>query len=121
MHVDSNEKLKLHIKPCLSEPKYTKLEDSSQLSSIKINNMMSDLMEFINELVDDQIQMRSCIPLTPELKEFYSKLMGLNTDEFLSSSENEDKDESDDVESYEKSVEKFLTPKKRFARKTVSG
>lgn len=74
--VDSNEKLKHHIKPHLTDPKYTKLKDSSKLSSIKIDNMMSDLVEFINELVDDQIQMRSCIPLTPELKEYYSKLMG---------------------------------------------
>ena len=123
MLVDSNAKLKYHIKPHLNEPKYTKLKDSSQLSSIKINNMMSDLVGFINELVDDQIEMRSCIPLTPELKDFYSKLMGRSVNGISSESEADDgeEDDSDDGEHYEKSVERFLTPRKRFTRKTVSG
>jgi hypothetical protein len=112
--VDSSEKLKHHIKPHLSVPKYSKLKDSSKLSSIKINNMMSDLVGFINELVDDQIQMRSCIPLTPELRDFYGKLMGRKVDDV-------EGDVEDDVgERYEKSVERFLTPRKRFTRKVVS-
>jgi hypothetical protein len=119
--VDSNQKLKHHIKPHLNVPNYTKLKDSSQLSSIKINNMMSDLVEFINELVDDQIQMRSCIPLTPELKDFYRKLMGRDIDEEDSSDNQIDDVYGDDEgERYEKSVERFLTPKKRFTRKVVS-
>lgn len=104
--VNANEKMKLHIKPHLTEPTFAKLRDSSKLSSIKITNMMSDLVEFINELVDDQIRMRTCIPLTPELKDFYRKLMGRNVD--------------DESERYEKSVARFLTPKKRFTRKVVS-
>lgn len=118
MFVDSNEKMKLHIKPQLSEPKYTKLKDSSRLSTIKIDNMMTDLVEFINELVNDQIKMRSCIPLTPELKDFYSKLMGRNIDELRSESGITDgvEDKSDDAERYER----FLRPRKRFIRKTVS-
>lgn len=116
--VDSNEKLKHHIKPHLSEPKYTKLKDSSKLSSIKINNMMSDLVGFINELVDDQIQMRSCIPLTSELRDFYKQLMGRSIDE--NSSDYQDDVYDDGDERYDKSVERFLTPKRRFTRKVVS-
>lgn len=73
--------------------------------------MMSDLVGFINELVDDQIRMRTCIPLTNELRDFYSKLMGRDFDE---DSPGEDGSEDDE------SMEKFLMPKKRFARKVVS-
>jgi hypothetical protein len=119
--VDSNQKLKHYIQPHLSVPKYTKLQDSSKLSSIKINNMMSDLVEFINELVDDQIQMRSCVPLTTELKDFYRKLMGRDVDDEDSSDNQIDGVYGDDEgERYEKSVERFLKPKKRFSRKVVS-
>ena len=116
--VNSNQKLKYHIN--LSEPNYTKLKDSSKLSSIKIDNMMSDLVEFINELVDDQIHMRTCIPLTPELRDFYKKLMGREVgDEDSTDNEIDDEDYGDEGERYEKSVERFLTPRKRFARKVV--
>lgn len=84
--------------------------------------MMSDLVGFIHELVDDQIQMKSCIPLRRELKDFYCKLMGHSVDSFSPESENgEEENGSDDTEQYEKSVEKFLTPRKRFTRKAVSG
>jgi hypothetical protein len=116
--VNSNPKLKHFIKPHLNEPNLTKLKDSSKLSSIKIDSMMSDLVEFINELVDDQIRMRSCIPLTPELRDFYKKLMGRDVDEDSSDNQIDDEYEDGD-ERYEKSVERFLTPKKRFARKVV--
>lgn len=75
--------------------------------------MMGDLVEFINELVDDQIQMRTCIPLTPELKDFYGKLIGRQIDEDSSD------DPTDDVDD-DGRYEKFLTPKKRFTRKAVS-
>lgn len=112
--VDANEKLKHHIKPHLSEPMYTKLKDSSKLSSVKIDNMMSDLVGFINEMVDDQIHMRTCIPLTPELREFYSKLMGHGFDG--DSSPEDLQVDDDEGERYER----FLTPKKRFTRKVVS-
>lgn len=116
--MNSNQKLKYHIN--LSEPNYTKLKDSSKLSSIKIDNMMSDLVEFINELVDDQIHMRTCIPLTPELRDFYKKLMGREVgDEDSTDNEIDDEDYGDEGERYEKSVERFLTPRKRFARKVV--
>lgn len=120
--VESNQNLKHHIKPHLTIPNYAKLEDSSKLSSIKINNMMSDLVELINELVDDQIQMRSCIPLSDELEDFYRKLMGRDVDK-EDSSDNQIDDvygDDDEGERYEKSVERFLTPKKRFTRKVVS-
>lgn len=116
--VDSNQKLKHHIKPHLSVPNYTKLKDSSKLSSIKINNMMGDLVEFINELVDDQIQMRSCIPLTPDLRDFYKKLMGRDVDKDDDSSDNQIDDVYGDDEG--ERYERFLTPKKRFTRKVVS-
>lgn len=81
--------------------------------------MKSDVVKFINELVDDQIQMRSCIPLTPELKDFYVKLMGR---ELEGDSRESEVDElyDDDSERIEKSVERFLTPKKRFTRTLVS-
>lgn len=119
--VNANEKMKLHIKPHLTEPTFAKLRDSSKLSSIKITNMMSDLVEFINELVDDQIRMRTCIPLTPELKDFYRKLMGRNVDDEDSpDNQNDDVMDDDESERYEKSVARFLTPKKRFTRKVVS-
>jgi hypothetical protein len=119
--VNSKQKFKHHIQPHLSEPSYTKLKDSSKLSSIKIDNMMSELVEFINELVDDQIQMRSCIQLTPELREFYKNLMGRDVDEDSSEFDNQIDDEyGDGDERYEKSVDRFLTPRKRFARKVVS-
>lgn len=117
--VDGNEKLKHHIKPKLADPTYAVLKDSSKLSSIKISSMMSDLVEFINELVDDQIRMRSCIPLTTELKDFYRKLMGRNVDDD-SQSDDDVNDGDDEGERYEKSVARFLTPRKRFTRKVVS-
>lgn len=83
--------------------------------------MMSDLVDFINELVDDQIQMKSCVPLTPELKDFYKKLMGRDIeDEDSSDNQIDDNYNDDEGERYEKSVERFLTPKKRFTRKVVS-
>lgn len=81
--------------------------------------MMEDLVEFINELVEDQIQMKSCIPLTPELKEFYEQLMGRSIDEDPADNQR-DGEYGDEGERYEKSVEKFLTPRRRFTRKVVS-
>lgn len=82
--------------------------------------MMADLVEFINELVEDQIRMKSCIPLTPELKEFYKQLMGRSIDEDPSDDNQRDVVYGDEGERYEESVEKFLTPKRRFTRKVVS-
>lgn len=118
MLVESNDILKHHIKPHLSEAKYTKLKDSSKQSSMKINGLMSNLVSSLNELVDDQVRMRSCIQLTPELKDFYKKLMGRGFDEEKPSDNRVDDD--DEGERYEKSVERFLTPKRRFTRKVVS-
>lgn len=69
--------------------------------------MMSDLVGFINELVDDQIQMRSCIPLTPELKDFYRQLMAHKTDGEAS--------DDDEDEPYER----FVKPKRRITRTVV--
>lgn len=82
--------------------------------------MMADLVEFINELVDDQIQMKSCIPLTPELKEFYKQLMGRSIDEDPADNQSDDVVYGDEGGGYEESVEKFLTPRRRFTRKVVS-
>jgi hypothetical protein len=76
--------------------------------------MMNDLVGFINELVDDQIEMRSCVPLTPELKEFYRKLTGRDM-EADSSEDNQIGDEDD-----EETMERFVMPRKRFTRKVVS-
>ena len=78
--VESSEKLKNHIKPYLQEPEYTKLKDPSKLNSIKSNEMMNDLVGSISDLIEDQIQMRTCIPLSPELKEFYVTLTGKKMD-----------------------------------------
>lgn len=108
------------MKPHLQKPNYAKLTDPSRLSTIKIDNMKTDLVKFINELVDDQIQMRSCIPLTPELKEFYGKLMGRKIGEDSAENELDDSYDDGDSERIEKSVERFLTPKKRFTRTVVS-
>lgn len=81
--------------------------------------MMEDLVGFINELVDDQIHMRTCIPLTPELKDFYKKLMGRDVDDEETDNQIEDEYDDNENDRYEKSVERFLTPRKRFARKVV--
>lgn len=82
--------------------------------------MMTDLVEFINELVDDQIQMKSCIPLTTELEDFYSQLMGRNI--HMNDDDSDDDDRNDDDGKNDNalnSVERFLKPRKRFTRKTV--
>jgi hypothetical protein len=105
--VNSNDILRHYIKPHLSEPSLTILKDSTKISTNKINNMMKDLVSYINELVDDQIQMRSCIPLTAELHDFYVQLMGRDVNEEME--RNVISDDDGDVERYER----FLKPKKR--------
>ncbi|CRK90660.1 CLUMA_CG004361, isoform A [Clunio marinus] len=106
--VNLNADLKRHIKPHLVEPKYTKLKDSSKISNTKIDNMMSDLVEFINDLVNDQIEMRTCITLTPELENFYSELIGRR---------NFNEESSDYLDDENERYSRFLTPKKRLTRK----
>ena len=103
--------LRRFVKPKLNEPEYTILKDSTRMSSIKINNMMSELVSYINELVNDQVQMRSCIPLTQELQDFYQQLMGTNRKE---SSGNVIFDDDDN------SIENFLRTKKKSKRNVVS-
>ncbi len=68
--------------------------------------MMKDLISYINQLVDDQVQMRSCIPLTTELHDFYVQLMGRDVDE---EEDNLDSDDEEDLARYER----FLIPKKK--------
>lgn len=71
---------------------------------------MKDLVSYINELVDDQIQMRSCVPLTAELHDFYVQLMGRDVDEEMEKNVITDDDENvDDIKRYER----FLMPKKK--------
>lgn len=76
---------------------------------------MADLVSYINELVDNQIQMRSCIQLTPELQNFYVELMGRDIE-----SDTMRNVIDDDNQRYEKSVEDFLMTKRKFKRSTVS-
>lgn len=111
--VNSNQMLKHSIKPHLPQPNYANLKDQSKLSTIKIDNMKTDLVKFINELVDDQIRIKSCIPLPPELKDFYAKLMGRNMEEERTENEIDYDDEAE-------RIERFLTPKRRFTRTVVS-
>ncbi|CAO1412420.1 unnamed protein product [Diamesa hyperborea] len=111
--VESSEKLKNHIKPYLQEPKYTKLKDPSKLNSIKSNEMMNDLVGSISDLIEDQIQMRTCIPLSPELKEFYETLMGKKMDNI------EEQHEDDYEQDYKENVKQFVNPKKRLIRNIV--
>ena len=113
--VESSEKLKNHIKPYLQEPKYTKLKDPSKLNSIKNNEMMNDLVGSISDLIEDQIQMRTCIPLSPELKEFYKTLMGKKMDNI----EEQHEDELDYEQDYKENVKQFVNPKKRLIRNIV--
>jgi hypothetical protein len=114
--INTNKMLKQHIVPHLSEPKYTTLKDSTKQNSIKINSMMRDLVTYINELVDDQIQMRTCIPLTSELHDFYVQLMGRDVDEEASASVIED---DENASRYEKSIQRFLMPKRKLRGKIV--
>ena len=111
--VESSEKLKNHIKPYLQEPKYTKLKDPSKLNNIKSNEMMNDLVGSISDLIEDQIQMRTCIPLSPELKEFYETLMGKKMDNI------EEQHEDDYEQDYKENVKQFVNPKKRLIRNIV--
>lgn len=74
---------------------------------------MKDLVSYINELVDDQIKMRSCIPLTAELHDFYVQLMGRDVNEEME--RNVISDDDGDVERYER----FLMPKKRKNKRNV--
>jgi len=103
--------LRRFVKPRLNKPTYTILKDSTRLSSIKINNMMSELVSYINELVNDQVQMRSCIPLTQELQDFYQQLMGRNQKESAGNVMFDDDDNS---------IQKFLMTKKKSKRNVVS-
>jgi hypothetical protein len=101
--------LKKHIKPFLIEPKYEKLKDPSKINAIKTGEMMKDLASSVNELVEDQIHMRTCIQLTGELKKFYNDLMGKQIYADDDGQDYEDFEVDDDIE-------EFLAPKKRFAR-----
>lgn len=76
--------------------------------------MMKDLVSYINELVNDQIQMRSCVPLTTELHDFYVELMGHDVEEEMEKSVIKDDDENE-TERYVQ----FLKPK-RNKRNEVS-
>ncbi|XP_070506864.1 histone H2B.v2-like [Chironomus tepperi] len=105
--VNSNDMLRRYVKPHLNEPNYTILKDSTRMSSIKINNMMSELSSYINELVNDQVQMKSCIPLTPELQEFYEQLTGRNQKESAGNVIYDDDDNS---------IQKFLMTKRKTKR-----
>ena len=69
---------------------------------------MSELVSYINELVNDQVQMRSCIPLTQELQDFYQQLMARE------SAGNVMFDDDDS------SIKKFLMTKKKSKRNVVS-
>lgn len=59
--------------------------------------------------------MRTCIPLTKELKKFYNELMG------KSIYADEDMEEDDDYQDNSIEIEDFFTPKTRFVRNTQVG
>lgn len=116
--VNSDDLLRHYIKPHLSEPSFAILKDSTKISTNKINSMMKDLVSYINEMVNDQIQMRSCVPLTKELHDFYLQLMGRDVDDDDNVINRDDEDDDDDeVERYER----FLKPKRsKIKRNAVS-
>jgi hypothetical protein len=82
--------------------------------------MMQDLVSHINDLVSDQIQMRSCIPLTAELHDFYVQLMGRDVEQELERNVIRDDYESgDDGGGSEERYERFLKPKRSKIKRNV--
>lgn len=94
----------------MDEPQYSTLKDPYQLKSNKMNSEMTNLVSYINELVNDQIQMRSCIQLTPELQKFYAELMGKGNENAV----------DDNAGRNKKSVENYSLTHRKFKRNAVS-
>lgn len=117
--VNSDDILRHYIKPHLSEPSVTTLKDSTKISTNKINSMMKDLVSYINELVNDQIQMRSCVPLTAELHDFYVQLMGRDVEEEMEKNVISGGDDGDNDADEAERYEQFLKPRK-IKRNVVS-
>lgn len=113
--VNSDDILRHYIRPHLNEPSPTLLKDSTKISSNRINSMMQDLVSHINDLVSDQIQMRSCIPLTAELHDFYVQLMGRDVEQEME--RNVIRDDYDD--GGEQRYERFLKPKRSKIKRNV--
>ncbi|KAG5684839.1 hypothetical protein PVAND_014050 [Polypedilum vanderplanki] len=96
--VNSNELLRQHIKPHLDEPQFSIFKEPNALKS----NQMSNLVSYLNELVNDQVKMRSCIELPSELQKFYNELMQHT--------------KTDDNERNKKSVDEFSMTRRKFKR-----
>lgn len=115
--VNSDDILRHYIRPHLSKPSLNILKDSTKISTNRINNMMQDLVSHINDLVSDQIQMRSCIPLTAELHDFYVELMGRDVEEEME--KNVIRDDYGRDGEMEERYERFLKPKRSKIKRNV--
>jgi hypothetical protein len=56
----------------LVEPQYSTLKQPTRSKS---SSDIANLVSHLDELVNDQVKMRSCLKLTPELQQFFNELM----------------------------------------------
>lgn len=82
--VETNDNFKKHISPNLDTSNFKDVQPTSNLNAYKtqenenlINqteHMMKKIMDSINVLIEEQVRMRTCIPLRPDLEKFLFQL-----------------------------------------------
>ncbi|XP_036332612.1 uncharacterized protein LOC118743956 [Rhagoletis pomonella] len=66
-----------HNQQCMKKapPQETGFEKMQKDDVNHIEDMVEQAMEAISDIIDDQVEQRSCIPLPPELKIFYEQIL----------------------------------------------